>query len=149
VSGGYVYFIEREPGDYVKIGWAKHNPFARLCELQTGSPDLLFVRAYIAGSRDDERRMHKTFESLRSRGEWFANILKLSDFLNHLSPDETQVAASRASTEEEFVAALDDCVLSGCWYPDYPVSEEIYDDSGDWRPWGDLLEKYDLVEPVE
>lgn len=139
---GFVYFIEREPGDHVKIGWAKHGPHVRINELQTGCPDLLYVRAYFEGSREDERRMHRTFESLRGRGEWFANVLKLADFLNYL--DDTN--GERPATEEELVTALSDCVLGSQWYPDSPVKETTYDESADWQPWGELLHAYDLVE---
>jgi hypothetical protein len=139
---GFVYFIEREPGDYVKIGWAKHGPHVRICELQTGCPDLLYVRAYFEGTRDDERKMHETFRCLRGRGEWFANVLKLADFLNYLD----DANGERPATEDEIVTALGDCVLGGTWHPDLAVKESTYDESADWRPWGDLLHAYDMVD---
>lgn len=146
MSEGYVYFIEREPGDYVKIGWAKHGPFVRISELQTGCPDLLTVRAYFRGTREDERRMHQTFADLRGRGEWFANVLRLSEMLAYF---EDVDAHQRPVTEEELVTALHDCVLTSNYYPGYPVSELAYDDSGDWRPWAHLFAKYSLLETVQ
>lgn len=142
---GYVYFIEREPGDQVKIGWAKYSPHDRLKTLQTGCPDHLYVRAYFRGSPEDERRMHRTFESVRGRGEWFANVLKLADFLNYL--DDT--SGDRPATEEEVVTALCDCILGGQYHPDCLVKESTYDESADWRPWTRLLEKYGLLEVAE
>lgn len=138
---GFVYFIEREPGDYVKIGWAKNGPYARIPELQTGSPDLLIVRAYFEGSLEDERRMHHTFANLRGRGEWFANILKLAEFLNYFE----EIDATRAVSPWELAAALHDCVLVGSWHPEYPVSEVVYEESGDWQQWKHLLHEHALA----
>jgi hypothetical protein len=142
MSEGYVYFIETEHGGYVKIGWAKNSPFERIATLQTGCPDLLTVRAYFRGSRQDERRMHETFAQWRQRGEWFANVLKLSDFLTYL--DDTE--GKRPATEDEVVIALADCVLGSQYMPDYPVKESTYDESADWRPWRHLLEKHGMLE---
>lgn len=144
---GFVYFIETESGGHVKIGWAKHGPLHRMPMLQTGCPDVLFVRAYFRGSRDDEGRMHRTFADLRVRGEWFANVLKLSDFLNYLD----DANGDRCCTEEELALALADCVYGSHWTPDenYGVKEIAYDESGDWTPWRGLLAKHHYLEPAD
>lgn len=139
---GFIYFIEREPGDYVKIGWAKHGPHVRISELQTGCPDLLIVRGYFPGTREDESRMHRTFADLRARGEWFCNILKLADFMRYI---DGYTEGTRPLTEHELVNSLHDCVLTGHWHPEYPVKEKTYDESGDWRPWADLLGNHGLL----
>lgn len=137
---GFVYFIEREPGDYVKIGWTKYGPADRLSQLQTGCPDLLYVRAFFPGSLEDERRMHLTFADLRGRGEWFANILKLADFLQQLDKRKSFSDEASCSSLDDVAQALHDQVMQGGgWYPDYPVSELVYDDSGVWEPWRSLL----------
>ena len=145
MSDGFVYFIEREPGDFVKIGWAKHGPLTRMSTLQTGCPDLLYVRSYFHGTMQDERRMHETFADWRVRGEWFANVLKLSDFLDYL--DDGQ--GNRLVSEVKLVEALADCVLGSMYTPHCPVKEETYDESADWRPWANLLGQHGYLEPAE
>lgn len=144
---GFVYFIETEGSCHVKIGWAKHSPAARMATLQTGCPHHMFVRAFFAGSQEDERRMHRTFADLRANGEWFANVLKLSDFLHYLD----DANGDRPCTEEEIALALADCVYGSHWRPGeaYGVKEIIYDDSGDWTPWRDLLAKYHFLATAD
>lgn len=76
-----VYFLQSsEPGEPVKIGVAK-NIAKRVKTLQTGSASPLVLRAWMSGSHDDERRMHKKFERAHIRGEWFEPTPALEGFM--------------------------------------------------------------------
>lgn len=130
---GYVYFITCEPDEYVKIGWAKHNPANRMRTLQTGCPEALRLMAYFPGSQDDERRLHETFAELQYRGEWFLVQHKLRDLIEYLSdnwPRETNSGASR----ETFEGAVWDVIISGFEHPDMP-DPAAYRRSGNGRLW--------------
>ena len=64
-----VYFIADEHGR-VKIGNAT-NPEDRLRALQTGNPDQLQLLRVIAGDEATETWLHKHFDALHIKGEWF------------------------------------------------------------------------------
>ena len=142
MNDGYVYFIESEGSGQVKIGWAKHSPSERMATLQTGCPELLIMRGYFRGTMDSERRMHRTFRELRVRGEWFCNILKLSDFLSMLELFDS----AKPVGERELAECLAEAVRADRWHDGIGVSQGIYDESGDWQPWEHLLRKYGLLE---
>jgi len=65
-----VYFIGPEDGAVVKIGVAE-DATVRLRDLQVGSPVKLFLIAYMAGDRQQERTLHDQFSLHRLHGEWF------------------------------------------------------------------------------
>lgn len=67
LDGSYTYFMKA--GNRVKIGKAV-QPDVRLRELQTGCPDELVILHLIPGG-ENERILHRKFERLRIRGEWF------------------------------------------------------------------------------
>jgi hypothetical protein len=129
---GYVYFITGDPLDYVKIGWTKKNPFARLRELQTGCPNHLFVLTYVSGSLEDEARLHRTFDLLHYRGEWFVKDLKLNDFLDYLT--EFGDRLEEECPRQKFEDAIWDVLVSGYDFPDRPHAG-IYKRSADAREW--------------
>lgn len=64
----YVYCIRS--GCFVKIG-VTDNVGRRLSQLQTGSPEPLYLVGYDIGTFEDERRLHDELEQFRVRGEWF------------------------------------------------------------------------------
>lgn len=70
VPKGGIYFMRA--GDRIKIGFST-NPLDRFKQLQTSSPVDLELLAYLPGTFDDEREMHRLFGSLHVRGEWFQN----------------------------------------------------------------------------
>lgn len=66
-----IYFIQAgDANGPIKIGIAKH-PEGRRRELQVGSHVPLTIVRLIDGNREDERALHRLFESLWLRGEWF------------------------------------------------------------------------------
>lgn len=77
---GFVYFIQGQCGGPIKIGYAK-NVCTRLKELQTGQPDSLVILATFPGYFNDEQKMHKKFEHIRLRGEWFKPEKELLYFI--------------------------------------------------------------------
>lgn len=68
--GSYVYFIGTTIDRIVKIGISK-NPWARVVEFQTGSPEKLCVLATFRGSPFSEWDIHQLLAAYRQHGEWF------------------------------------------------------------------------------
>jgi hypothetical protein len=64
----YVYFIRS--GDCVKIGVAT-NPRARFSSLQVAHPSDLELLAVTSGGEAREKILHRRFQHLAVRGEWF------------------------------------------------------------------------------
>lgn len=67
-----IYFIECVGTPFVKVGFATSNADFRLKDLQVGNPLELRLVAVIAGSRSDEKAIHRTLRHFRQRGEWFS-----------------------------------------------------------------------------
>lgn len=78
---GYVYFASA--GDAIKIGYSA-NPWARLNDLQNGSPQKFELLAVVAGTDADERSLHAEFKELRIHGEWFKRSKALLQKINEL-----------------------------------------------------------------
>jgi hypothetical protein len=70
---GVVYFLQAEPGDPVKIGYAKDRAGVerRLRAAQLGHPAALRVLAIMDGGRVLEAELHRRFANDRIYGEWF------------------------------------------------------------------------------
>lgn len=76
-----VYFIGAPLLGMVKIGVAK-NPYKRIDELQTGSPEILhMVGMYPLEGRECEKEFHERFAEYRAHGEWFRDEGELRRFL--------------------------------------------------------------------
>lgn len=78
---GYVYCIgERANSNigYVKIGYSV-NPEARVGELQTGNPRVLYLLAKMPGTEADERALHARFAHKNVVGEWFHGTYDVID----------------------------------------------------------------------
>lgn len=72
VDGSVVYFVVAESVDRVKIGFAQASNFRdRMSALQTGSPVQLRVARVIAGSRNEEKALHRRWKHAAVGGEWF------------------------------------------------------------------------------
>lgn len=65
-----VYFIQAGASGPIKIG-VSVDPISRMAQMQTGMPETLRLLAFIAGTRDDERKLHIKLAAHRIRGEWF------------------------------------------------------------------------------
>lgn len=66
-----IYFIQSEHGGPVKIGRAD-DLAKRLQGLGTGRPDTLVLLGAVAGTVEDERRVHAALNVYREKGEWFS-----------------------------------------------------------------------------
>jgi hypothetical protein len=69
---GYIYFIQCESTENIKIGFSANHPDTRLAAIQSTSPGALRRLGYLRGSRILEQRLHKSFKKWRLWGEWFA-----------------------------------------------------------------------------
>lgn len=76
-----IYFVHSKTTNLVKIGFSR-EPRARLTNLRVASPCALRMLTVIDGTREDEKRLHKRFRSLRSHGEWFHFLPAIKKFLN-------------------------------------------------------------------
>jgi hypothetical protein len=87
-----VYFIARsdwpEDGEPVKIGIAR-DVDQRLRNLQTGSPEDLFLIGTMVGGKAAERDIHRRFHECHIRGEWFRMCPALREFIRakHRDPE--------------------------------------------------------------
>lgn len=69
---GFVYFIETEGGEYVKIGKSR-DVALRLDNLSTGNPDDLKLLGVISETLVSEKAIHRRFAAERHNREWFRN----------------------------------------------------------------------------
>lgn len=83
-----VYFIT--DGQYIKIGYTKNDAKKRLKQLQTSSPNRLFLLGYIEGDKTIEKKLHKKFYNsiVRINGEWFSPTQDLLDYINDNNLDD-------------------------------------------------------------
>lgn len=83
-----VYFIT--DGQYIKIGYTKNDAKKRLKQLQTSSPNRLFLLGYIDGDKTIEQNLHKKFYNsiVRINGEWFFPTQDILDYINDNSLDD-------------------------------------------------------------
>jgi hypothetical protein len=100
VTRGYVYFIETEDAQYIKIGHSV-NPITRLAQIGTWKPVRLL--GYMPGSRDMETSLHSKFASDRTSGEWFRASNELRLFISTL--DLTVPIQPSEAVEQETVKA--------------------------------------------
>jgi hypothetical protein len=76
--GQRVYFLFCK--SYIKIG-AYSNLADRRCQLQIGNPFELVVLGTMNGGLAKEGELHKKFEHLLHRGEWYRITLELLDYI--------------------------------------------------------------------
>lgn len=80
----FTYFIRMGSRGPIKIGVATSLP-NRLSQLQTGSPEQLYICGVIKGNH--ERELHDKFSCFWLRGEWFQPHQKLMRFIkNYATP---------------------------------------------------------------
>ena len=97
----YVYFVEAEGLDTVKIGYSK-SPWSRLDNLRTSSPVGLRMLWLFKGTRAVERLLHFQFQNHRVRGtspmggEWFRLSAVIEGFRYYgLDPERLIPAVNR------------------------------------------------------
>ena len=81
MSRGFVYFIEEEETERIKIGFSEKHPEGRLKDFQTGNSNKLVLKGYIEGTYEVEARLHNEFskERIRNQNEWFENSPRLKE----------------------------------------------------------------------
>lgn len=82
---GYIYFIT--DGEAVKIGFSE-KPLRRLGGLQSGHPKPLRLIGAVPASVMEEVAIHKRFDHIRIRGEWFRETPELIDYANKLCAEQ-------------------------------------------------------------
>jgi hypothetical protein len=78
----FVYFIEAEQVNRIKIGICNGLADSRLAALQCGSPVKLNLLLQISGGRKMEKRLHRKFSKFSSHGEWFDFSDSIRDFIS-------------------------------------------------------------------
>ena len=78
---GTIYFIGPLDRDVVKIGWTGGSPYRRLKNIQSGNHTHLELLAAIAGTKEEERRLHDYFSFALyregTRSEWFLLTIEM------------------------------------------------------------------------
>lgn len=95
---GWVYFIWAEEQNAIKIGYAVDVKF-RFGALQCGNPHELSLLYTIRGGRDLESALHKKFEHLRLRREWFQDHEEIHAFIDNLEGLRRAEVVSRHEKE--------------------------------------------------
>lgn len=78
---GTIYYIRCSETNFIKIGYTRGNPLARMASLQTGTPSKLGLMAVHPGSMEMERKIHEKLAAHRVRGEWFDDSDEVLDHL--------------------------------------------------------------------
>lgn len=76
---GVIYFIRAD--NAIKIGFTFGSAESRLSTLQVANPSLLHLAGWTTGTEADERALHRRFEHLRIRGEWFRLDAELEHYI--------------------------------------------------------------------
>jgi hypothetical protein len=89
MSHGHIYFIT----DFqtIKIGFSKSSPARRMVHMQTGHPLPLYLVGSIPATKHQEAMLHRRFEHLRTRGEWFRVEYDLLDYIEGFEKDGTMI----------------------------------------------------------
>ena len=111
MSNGFVYFIQEEETDRIKIGFSEKHPQGRLKEFQTGNSNKLNLIGFSEGTYEDETRLHKEFseERIGDGGEWFESSTKLKERVKALLEQSLEdkkrginiLSLQKSSTENE------------------------------------------------
>lgn len=83
---GLIYFISEEFGEFIKIGITHDDVILRLKSIQTGNPrDLLILHSFWSeDARNKEKEIHKLFDDLNVKGEWFLKDKEIMDYITSL-----------------------------------------------------------------
>lgn len=104
-----VYFVQmmacEEHGGPIKIGIAQ-DVERRIANLQSCSPYRLKLVLEIGGGESRESLLHRQFEDLRMRGEWFRAEQALIDFINESIPEGVAFRKHYPRTRDEYLAGI-------------------------------------------
>ena len=87
MSDGFVYFIQEEGTERIKIGFTEKHPIGRLKDFQTGNSNKLDLIGYKEGTFEDEISLHREFSEERGNGEWFEPSPRLKVRIKELLED--------------------------------------------------------------
>ncbi len=91
-----IYFLQDCHGR-IKIGYSKDDCKVRIAALQIGNSEKLSLVGQIAGSQEDEKKLHKRFAKSNCSGEWFYLTRDILNFLiKHFS--KNAIPRSRTTT---------------------------------------------------
>lgn len=80
-----VYFIQGKTTKNIKIGYTSKDVRSRMSELQTASSEPLVCLKLLAGTQQDESRLHQQFkDSWAGSGEWFTPTPDLVEYISNL-----------------------------------------------------------------
>lgn len=98
-----IYFVLDSAQDAVKIGYTSRIDL-RLPQLQTGSVNELRVIKTLPGTLADEQNLHRKFNHLRIRGEWFRYTGELKAFIDGSTNDDGK--PSQRSTRRDGLISI-------------------------------------------
>lgn len=110
-----IYFLTYEGGP-IKIGVSK-NIYNRVRTLQSGFPKELKILGCMLGGVKKEKELHKQFNEIRDRGEWFSAHQSLLDFIseNAVDPRDLSLIPERLDMNvDKFLNVSDVIELVGC-----------------------------------
>jgi hypothetical protein len=122
-----IYFVLAEGLERCKIGFSL-EPKTRMYALGTSSPVSLEFLGAIEGSKEDEKVLHRIFDWLKIKGEWYKYTSPLVEFIQFsLKKGEIDRAAERRALRLKYLyqSPLDNH-LEGYfewddWYGDYLI----------------------------
>lgn len=92
----YVYFVQGETTELIKIGITSQDINLRIMDMQCGSPDRLTLLGIMCvKSRVVEKVLHKHFASTRVHGEWFRPSPELLEYIAEYTRRTQQEARTR------------------------------------------------------
>jgi hypothetical protein len=94
---GQIYFITDESA--IKIGFSK-RPAKRMGNLQSGHPKPLKLIGSIDACAYEELIIHRRFDHLRLKGEWFRIEEELLDFIEQFEKDGTLIDPKETLLDE-------------------------------------------------
>jgi hypothetical protein len=81
---GFVYFVQECELKNIKIGFTSSHPARRLQTLSVASSQKLEFLGFMLGDKPKEKALHKKFQHLHVRNEWFVPGEELLDFISRL-----------------------------------------------------------------
>lgn len=82
---GLIYFMRGRITRRTKVGYTTRDPYLRLSDCQTGSPDVLELLGVADAPYSVEQELHKILEPYHSHGEWFDESKVLNKFIRTIS----------------------------------------------------------------
>lgn len=89
ISEDHLYFVANEVGE-VKIGRSK-NPKQRLSDLKTGSATGLKMLHIAENKGCMEKQLHKCFEEIGLKREWFAHTERIDRFIEFVKSHKLEI----------------------------------------------------------